>query len=400
MSTLTVTAAERRRLLVRRHLLDGSGTSANDVAERLVAIHATDPATPFLSVLARSRTATIADVSAAMYDERSLVRWMAMRRTVFVLDREVVPDVQASVSGPLAEVLRRRLVTVLTKNGALPVGTDVPGWVGDVEAGVRGAFSTLSAASGAELSAVEPRLRTPIPPRMPSDTRQNVTSSLLAMMSAAGEIVRAVPVGPWTTRQHRWQDVGQWWPEGIEFPDPADAAQRLAERWLRAYGPATVDDLQWWTGWSKTTTRKALQGLSLVSVDLDKVDGVDLARTSRTPREETVDSSAGPDAPTIALLPALDSTAMGWKHRHWYSPADTKGFYDNVGNIGPTIWWNGSIVGVWASTATGIRTRLLVDGGEALRLAVGSATETLEKRLHGTVVTPAIRTPMERMLRS
>ena len=59
-------------------------------------------------------------------------------------------------------------------------------------------------------------------------------------------------------------------------------------------------------------------------------------------------------APVAPLLPALDSTAMGWKHRYWYSPADTKGFYDVAGNIGPTIWWDGAIVGMWASMPTGV----------------------------------------------
>lgn len=394
MQRFTYTSADRRRLLVRRHLLDGSGASAQEVTERLVAVHATDPATPFLSVLARTGSVTNQDVMSAMYDERSLVRWLAMRRTVFLLNRETVPDVQAAVSSPLADVLRRRLVTLLTRNGALPAVGDIEGWVADVEEGVRVALATTPQASGAELSALEPRLRTQIPVRLPSDTRQTVTSSLLAMMSAAGEIVRAVPVGSWTTRQHRWQSVDAWWPNGLPRHDPDTARDRLAERWLRSYGPATPEDLQWWTGWTKTATRATLARLPIVEVELDGEDGIDL--DSRDPVPDRVDDTG----PTVALLPALDSTPMGWKHRHWYSPEGTTGLYDSLGNIGPTIWLDGRIAGSWASTPSGVRTRLFADEGFDAHTAVDIAAAQLEDKLAGVIVTPAIRTPMERALSS
>lgn len=394
MRRLTYSSADRRRLLVHRHLLDGSGSSAQEVTRRLVAVHATDPATPFLSVLARAQSVTVQDVTSAMYGERSLVRWLAMRRTVFLLNRETVPDIQAAVSGPLADVLRRRLVTLLTKNGALPAVRDIDEWVADVEEGVRVALSTMSQASGGDLSALEPRLRTQIPVRLPSDTRQAVTSPVLAMMSAAGEIVRAVPVGAWTTRQHRWQNVDAWWPEGLPQRDPDIARARLAEHWLRSYGPATPEDLQWWTGWTKTATRATLTRLPIIDIELDGEDGVDLDRGDRVP--DRVDETG----PTVALLPALDSTAMGWKHRHWYSPEQTTGLYDNLGNIGPTIWVDGRIAGSWASTPSGIRTRLLADEGFDTRAAVDVAAARLEDQLAGVVVTPAARTPMERELSS
>jgi hypothetical protein len=394
MQHVSYSSADRRRLLVQRHLLDGTGTSPEEVTERLVAVHATDPATPFLSILARTTSTTVDEILRAMYTDKSLIRWMAMRRTVFVLNRDAIPDVQAAVSAPLSEVLRRRLITLLTKNEALPGTTDVAGWVADVEAGVRAALTTSPQASGAELSAIEPRLRTRIPVRLPSDTPQTVTSYLLAMMSAAGEIVRAVPIGSWTTRQHRWQHVDAWWPDGLTQSEPDAARNRLAERWLRFYGPATIDDLQWWTGWTNTATRATLSHLSIADVDLDGVEGIDLAS-----REDLgIDV---PDArPTAALLPALDSTSMGWKHRQWYSPTETKGLYDNAGNIGPTIWWKGRIAGIWTSTSTGVRTRLLADEGVEATAAIEAAAGRLEERLAGAVVTPAIRTPLERTLSS
>jgi len=71
--------------MVHRHLLAGDGESVEQVVESLIALHATDPATVYLSVLARNPHTTLAGIGAALNESRSLVRWMAMRRTLFVL---------------------------------------------------------------------------------------------------------------------------------------------------------------------------------------------------------------------------------------------------------------------------------------------------------------------------
>ena len=84
--------------MVRRHYLGGGAASPEAVTRAVVALHATDPASVYLSVLARSTTSTLADVSAAMYERRALVRWMAMRRTLFLLHRVDIPIVQAAIS--------------------------------------------------------------------------------------------------------------------------------------------------------------------------------------------------------------------------------------------------------------------------------------------------------------
>jgi hypothetical protein len=83
-------------------------------------LHATDPASVYLSVLARSAASTLGDVADAMYARRSLLRWMAMRRTLFVFARDDIALVQAAVSSPLAEALRRALVSRLARNGSEP----------------------------------------------------------------------------------------------------------------------------------------------------------------------------------------------------------------------------------------------------------------------------------------
>ena len=109
-----------------------------------------------------------------------------------------------------------------------------------------------------------------------------------------------------------------------------------------------------------------------------------------------------PEAAT--LLPALDPTPMGWKERDWFLPAEEtsrQSLYDAYGNIGPTVWWAGEVVGGWAVRADGsVATRLLTDRGGAAARAVQEAAEALLPRLQGTVVVPSFRTPLERELAS
>jgi hypothetical protein len=69
------------------------------------------------------------------------------------------------------------------------------------------------------------RLRTAIPPRLPSDIRQPVTSFLLALMGAEGRIVRGTTAGDWTSRRHRWEPVRVFWPDGLPVLD-VEAARR------------------------------------------------------------------------------------------------------------------------------------------------------------------------------
>jgi hypothetical protein len=111
------------------------------------------------------------------------------------------------------------------------------------------------------------------------------------------------------------------------------------------------------------------------------------------------DAPFKPVAPTAVLLPALDPTPMGWKQRDWFLPEDSRPLYDAYGNVGPTVWWGGEVVGGWAVRPDGsVVTELLADRGDGARRAVAAAAEQLAERLAGAVVVPSFRTPLERRL--
>ena len=86
----TVSVAERRgRLAVRHHLAPGERavTAAAAVAD-IVGLHGSDPASVYLAAWARTREVDKSAIEHALYEERSLVRMLGMRRTVFVVPAE------------------------------------------------------------------------------------------------------------------------------------------------------------------------------------------------------------------------------------------------------------------------------------------------------------------------
>ena len=398
-----ITDAERRdRLVVRAHLA-GDAAGPEQAAADLVVLHATDPATVYLSVLARCRSAGLDDVARSLYADRSLVRLMGMRRTLFVVPAALVPVVHHGAALEIAALTRRRLLGMLTD---LPTDPPVPAepepWLTEVEDATVAALSQLGVATGAQLAAAVPGLRTALLPTTDKgyDVKRNITSQVLTTLGAQGRMVRARPRGSWTSRQHTWEPATTWWPAGIGELTPAAARTALVEAYLGRFGPATETDVAWWTGWSLRQTRAALAAADTTAVQLE--NGIGLVVRGD---EVGGGPSAGRVGP-VALLPALDPTSMGWKQRDWflpegYSTLGAQALYDRNGNIGPTIWWGGEVVGGWAVRPDGtVATRLLVDRGSAVGAAVRDEAERLQQRLGGAAVVPSFPTPLERTLRA
>src|SRR3954451_21899598 len=74
---------ERRARLALRHHLAPSAKATDIVAlaEQLIGLHSTDPATVVLAAAARLKRPTVGSVERALYDDRTLVRTICMRRT-------------------------------------------------------------------------------------------------------------------------------------------------------------------------------------------------------------------------------------------------------------------------------------------------------------------------------
>lgn len=390
----SISVAERRSRLGLRHRLSPEARTDDvlDIARSTVVLHATDPATVFLSVAARSVEAAPAAVERALYDDRTLLRMLAMRRTMFVAPTELAPVLQASTANALAAKQRATYVRMIERGSDVP---DVPAWFAEVEKAAHAALLERGEATGAQLSADEPLLRTRVDPAPGKSYSRptSVTTWILVTLGCEGLVVRGRPNGSWASSQYRWSPVEAWLPGGIAEM-PADAARAdLVRRWLRAFGPAPASDLKWWTGWNAGDVKKALASLDVAEVALEGGGaGVVLS--------DDLEPAPEPE-PWAALLPALDPTPMGWQERGWFLGGHGPRLFDRNGNIGPSVWWNGRVVGGWAQRPDGeIAVRLLEDVGADAEAAVEREAARTAAWYGDVRAIPRFRTPLERELTS
>ncbi|GAA4288374.1 winged helix DNA-binding domain-containing protein [Georgenia daeguensis] len=373
----TITTAERRARIARRHGLAPGHRLPDAVAatDAMVALHGTDHSTVYLSAWARVDGLTRQDVDRALYADRTLVKQLTMRGTLFVVPRETLP---AAVHGPGARVAaaeERLLVRDLERAGVAPDG--VP-WFREAASAVVDRL-----ADGTELTL--PQLRDAVPAlgvTTPYEVRGHrvggtaVGQRILAVLSARGVIVRGHNDGGWLVSRPRWTSMVRWLGGPLPEMEPDVAREHLVRRWLRAFGPGTEQDLRWWLGDTVPHVRAALRAVEAEEVALEGGG-----------RGYVLPDDVGPEEPVepwAALLPTLDATTMGWHERDWYLGPHRAELFDPGGNGGTTAWWDGRIVGAWHQfDGARVRVHLLEDVGRDGARALEREAERLTDWLDG-----------------
>lgn len=383
-----VDAEERRARLARRHRLhpEHRAATVEDAAEAMVALHATDAVGLYLSAWARVDGMRVADLERALYEDRTLVRHLAMRRTQFVVPRDLLPQVHAGATRRVAGSERRGLTRDVERAGLHPDGER---WLDDAARAVVAHLADGGPATTAQLRTSVTELDGAI--AHGEGTRwagsQSVAARALTALWAAGHVVRAANDGPWRVSRATWATPETWLGAAIDGVDPDTGVAALVDRWLRRFGPGTEDDIVWWLGSTRTAVRRALAAVGAVEVDLDDGATGHLHPDDVEP-EEAVE-------PWAALLPTLDPTTMGWTHRAWYLGLHREHLFDSVGNAGPTAWWGGRIVGGWTQDDDGDVVLLLLDDvGADARAALEARASDLTDWLAGARVLPRFPSPL------
>jgi hypothetical protein len=385
-----MTIAERRaRIAMRHHVAPAARVeSMREVVQGVVCLHATDPSTVYLSSWARLTDPSLELVDRALYDDRDLVRMLAMRRTMFIATRDEAPILQAAASNGVARNERRRNEQLVELLGV----RNVKRWLRDAEEAALAALEARGEATAQELAADVPALREKV--RVSIGKRWEgeigMGSRVLLLLAVEGKVVRGRPRGSWISSQYRWAPMSGWLGEPMPELPVEEAQAALVQRWLARFGPGTERDLRWWTGWTAREVRRALASLEVAEVDLDGEVGLVAA--------DDLEATPTPK-PWVALLPALDATTMGWQARDWYLGEHKAALFDTNGNAGPTIWSDGRIVGGWAIAPSGeVLTKLLEDVGRASRSAIDEEAARLTEWLEGVSSMPRFPTPLYKEL--
>ena len=235
------------------------------------------------------------------------MRMLAMRRTLWTVPVADAAMVQRSSSDAVAASERKRFVKLLEDKG---VAKDGARFLRRAEGKALAALEDAGELSAADLSkrAKELAIRIPMNEGKAYANTIGVGTRVLLLLAADGRVVRGRTTGGWTSSRHLWAPLERWLGAPIADLPVEDARVALVRAWLDRFGPGTVDDIKWWTGWTLGHTRAALSGLDVESVDLDGHEGAGAGRRHGVPALE----------PFVTLLPGLDPTTMGWKERAWY----------------------------------------------------------------------------------
>ncbi|MFJ3902896.1 winged helix DNA-binding domain-containing protein [Streptomyces sp. NPDC090025] len=387
--TRLIDDTERRARAARRHGLAPQHRLADAVTATgaMTVLHSTEPATPYLSLHARVDDFTRADLADALYDAKTLVKQLAMRRTLFVFPRGTLPAALGSASARVAQQEHARLVKDVESG---EIAADGAAWLAAARDAVLGHLS-----GGAELSAKELREaldelagQISFYEHKPYGQVLHVAPRVLTWLAAGGELVRGHNAGHWRITRPLWTRMDDWLGTPVAPSGPAEGYADLVARYLRTFGPVTERDLVWWFGATKSAMRTALADVAAAPVRLER-DQTGWVLPDDVDPEPAVE-------PWAALLPALDPTPMGWKDRDFYlAPEFASAIYDRAGNCGTTAWWDGRIIGAYVLDDDA-RVELVLpdDPGRPARAALTKEAARLEKWLDGEKVNSLYKSPL------
>ncbi|PLC40371.1 hypothetical protein C0Q88_23480 [Ralstonia pickettii] len=151
-------------------------------------------------------------------------------------------------------------------------------------------------------------------------------------------LVQVPPRGLWRgSGQATLTTVADWLGEAV---DPAATAEALVLRYLAGYGPASVADMQAWSGLTRLSA--AFETLRPQLKTFVDEHGVELFDLPRAPR---------PDADTpapVRFLPELDCALLAHADRaRILDDSHRKAIYTKNGILPPTLLIDGFVAGTW-----------------------------------------------------
>ncbi len=339
----TLTADEALAGAARHHSLSTPGSSIEEIASELVGLHNTSPVSPYLSVLARLPGFSRADLDGLMWSSWRLARIRAMRLTMFVFPRELL-EIAAAATRRISEPLTARWLrdSGISQEVFDRLSADVYAALADGPLTVRGLRRVLEVPQSVDLS------------------------GMVSRMCDVGQLVGGAPPRSWRSsvrEYHRWEDVlpdvdPRRWDEGV-------AVRELIQRYVRSYGPVTIDDMSWWTGFTKRRCRSALEALD-AQVEEVAVDGWPGPLYRAAGSDSELEPGSG-----VKALPLLDPYVQGYRDRsRFVDPARNSFVYDGGGNATATLVHRGRIIGVWqvaGEPAESVRYHLFAGGPASIR---------------------------------
>ncbi len=311
--------ALNRALLARQHLLERSALDPVAMVEHLLGLQAQAPLPPYVGLWCRVEGIRPHHL-AGLLERGEVVRMVLMRSTV-----HLVSTADAAFLRPLvAPVLERPL------RAGSAWARDLAGL--DLEE-IAGAADRLLADGPLPLAEIGARLATRWPERN-ADALAQVARGLLALVQLPPRAVWGA--AGWAGRPvlqtlERWPGLAQ---------GGGGSPEELVRRYLEAFGPASIQDVQTWSGLTRLHT--VIERLRAELITFRDEAGRELFDLPDAPR---------PDSATPAparLLPAFDNLLLSHADRtRVISDHHRRALQTNAAALRGTFLVDGSVAGQW-----------------------------------------------------
>ena len=337
-----------RATLARQLLLERAPIPALDAVERLVGLQAQVAAPPYIGLWTRLREFRREDLT-LLLERREVVRAPLMRSTLHLASAADYPWLRPA----LQPALDRALNAFFGKRArSLDVGrliAPVRAWL-EERPRTTGELRTL-------LSGIEPDQD---PDALAYAVRNNLPLVQVPSSSAWG-----YGASPAYVTAERWL--------GRPVPDAEESVRRLVHRYLAAFGPASVRDVQAWAG--MTGLKGAVEELKPELRAYRGERGVELLDLPDLPLPPA-DTPAPP-----RFVPEYDNLVLSHADRSRIVPEEYRpSIYLSAGRVRATFLVEGFVRGAWRTERAGKAAALVIEPFEPLpREANDALTEEGER---------------------
>lgn len=322
---LHATVEQVNQLSLRKHFLSRKAHTSklNHLLRSICGLHATGAINPYLSLFARLEDFKREQLEHALYQDHSAAKFRCLRKTIFIHDQSMLPIYFAASAREVRSASEKYMhargfssdsVRELTKR-------------------------ILELLDGNELSAQE----------LSSELSfEGNLSPLLYYLCDSGLLVRGSPIASWKDKRVRYAIFEEWFPDiDLKALNEFEARVEVVQSYVHAFGPVCDEDVQWWTGFGKRRTEKALAQMQSQLLKI-RIEGLQGEYWAHKEDEMSLSNPESEPVEVVNLLPNLDPYPMGYTRRERYLDPEIKPMvFDRAGNITSTITLDGRIIGVW-----------------------------------------------------
>lgn len=281
--------------------------------EDIAGLNSITATTPYFSLFNRIKDFKKSMLDEEMYEKKRLYRLRLMRGTLFVVTRSFLPIAySATIDRTQKRLAGFRKRYKLSEKEFEELKDEI-----------------IAVLGKGEKTAVEIR----------KELRRNISVSLiLRLLMEDVPLLRGSPLGTWKGEQFRYSLL----PKNIELRMNKEKAKvLLIEKFLESFGPATPKDIAWWSGFSKTESKKILEKIKTIDIG----DGLLLLE-----REAEDFEISKVDDESLLLMSGVDQYVITYKYSicpRLVSERYLTNIYNEYGALHDPIIRNGKIIGRW-----------------------------------------------------